>query len=315
MKDITFDNKDKMAIIGLGTWKSDKGLVYKAVRRAIEVGYRHIDCAAIYGNEAEIGEAFADAFKAGDIKREDLWVTSKLWNTAHKAAAVKPALEKTLADLQLEYLDLYLMHWPIAMKEGAGFPFKGEDFYTLDEVPLEETWEAMLKEKQEGLVNHTGVSNFHIGNLETLGRIEFPEMNQVEMHPFLPQQKLVDYCKAKGINMTAYSPLGSMDRPARAKQENEPMLMEQPVVQKIAEKHGASPAQILINWSVHRGIAVIPKSTNDQRIADNFQAAAIELTAQEVEHIDGIQSGFRFIDGSIWVGEGSPYALEDLWEL
>lgn len=314
MKDITFRNKDKMAILGLGTWKSDKGLVYNAVRRAIDVGYRHIDCAAVYGNEAEIGQAFQDAFKSGDVKREDLWVTSKLWNSAHKKEAVGPALKKTLSDLKLEYLDLYLMHWPIANKEDSGFPFKPEDFYTLEEVPLEETWEAMLTERDAGLFKHAGVSNYHIANLELLGKIDFPEMNQVEMHPLLPQQRLVDYCRSKGINMTAYSPLGSMDRPARAKSDNEPILLEQPVVQKIAESHGATAAQVLISWSIHRGIAVIPKSTNEQRISQNFEAAELELTNQELEHIDAIQSGFRFIDGSIWTVEGSPYTLKDLWE-
>lgn len=314
MKDIIFDNKDKMAMLGLGTWKSDRGLVYNAVRRAIEVGYRHIDCAAVYGNEAEIGEAFADAFSAGDVQREELWVTSKLWNTAHKKDAVVPALQKTLSDLRLDYVDLYLMHWPIAMKEDAGFPSKASDFYTLEEVPLEETWEAMLGTKEQKLIRHVGVSNFNSKNLEILGRLAFPEMNQVEMHPFLPQQKLVDYCKAKGINMTAYSPLGSMDRPARIKAENEPLLLEQPVIEKIAEAHEATPVQVLISWSIHRGIAVIPKSTNEKRIAENLEAAKLELSDQELEHINGIQSGHRFIDGSIWVNNGSPYSYEDLWE-
>lgn len=314
MKDITFRNKDKMAILGLGTWKSNKGEVYNAVRKAIEFGYRHIDCAAIYGNESEIGEALADAFKAGDVSREEVWITSKLWNTAHKRGEVQPALEQTLSDLRLDYLDLYLMHWPIAMNESASFPFKGDDFYALDEVPLEETWEAILEQKNNKLIKHAGVSNFHIANLELLGGIEFPEMNQVEMHPLLPQQKLADYCKSKEIHMTAYSPLGSMDRHPKSKAKDEPVLIEQPVVKIIAQNHDASPAQVLISWSMHRGIAVIPKSVNEKRILENFQSAELSLSSQEIAHIDGVQSGYRFIDGSIWVVEGSPYALRDLWE-
>lgn len=314
MQDLIFKNKDTMPILGLGTWKSKTGEVYQAVRKAIELGYRHIDCAAIYANEAEIGQAFEDAFQAGDVLREDLWVTSKLWNSAHRRKAVKPALQKTLEDLRLDYLDLYLMHWPIAMKEDSGFPFQTQDFYTLEEVPLEETWEAMLQEYESGLVRHVGVSNFHIANLELLGKIDFPEMNQVEMHPLLPQQKLADYCKSKHIHMTAYSPLGSMDRSARLKAAGEPVLLKQPVVKIIAENHGVTPAQVLISWSVHRGIAVIPKSVNAHRIQENLEAANLQLSMEEIGHINGIASGYRFIDGSIWTMEGSPYSLEDLWE-
>ncbi|MEQ8471887.1 MAG: aldo/keto reductase [Marinoscillum sp.] len=314
MKYIIFNNNDKLPMLGLGTWKSRPGEVYQAVRTAILAGYRHIDCAAIYGNEAEIGSAFSDAFAAGDVKREELWVTSKLWNTAHRKMQVKPALQKTLKDLQLDYLDLYLMHWPIAMKETTGFPFKGEDFLTLKEVPLEETWTSMVGCKEEGLVKHIGVSNYNILNLEKLCRVECPEMNQVEMHPLLHQQKLVDYCKSKEIAMTAYSPLGSLDRSPKAKAADEPLLLEQPVVKKIAEAHNATPAQVLIAWSLHRGIAVIPKSVNEMRIKENLESAKLSFSDQEMMHLDGMEKSFRYIDGSIWTVEGSPYTMEDLWE-
>lgn len=314
MKYIIFNNNDRLPMLGLGTWKSKPGDVYDAVREAFRVGYRHIDCATIYGNEPEIGQAFADAFSAGDVTREELWVTSKLWNTDHQKDKVRPALENTLRDLQLDYLDLYLMHWPVVVKESAGFPFKGEDFLTLDEVPLEETWTAMVECKEAGLIKHTGVSNFNILNIEKLCRVECPEMNQVEMHPFLPQQKVVDYCKSKGIAMTAYSPLGSLDRNPKTKAPDEPLLLEQPVVQKIAESHGASPAQVLIAWSLHRGVAVIPKSTNENRIRENFEAANVTLSEDEMNHLNSIENNYRFIDGSIWTVQGSPYALKDLWE-
>jgi alcohol dehydrogenase (NADP+) len=153
MKELTFKNGDKIDAIGLGTWKSDPGKVGNAVKTALKVGYRHIDCAAVYGNEKEVGEALQESFSELDINREDVWITSKLWNTAHKSDDVIPALKRTLSDLQLNYLNLYLMHWPIAFKPDLeGFPQSDDDFLSLDEVPLIETWEAMLEAKKEGLI-------------------------------------------------------------------------------------------------------------------------------------------------------------------
>jgi len=146
-----------MPALGLGTWKSDPGEVYKAVREAIKMGYRHIDCAMIYQNEAEIGQAFSDAFKDGDVKREELWITSKLWNNAHIKDDVQPALENTLKDLQLDYLDLYLIHWPVALKPGVGFPSSEDDFLSLKEVPTAVTWSGMEECKKVGLAKHIGV--------------------------------------------------------------------------------------------------------------------------------------------------------------
>jgi len=226
MKRLTFSNDDSMPILGLGTWKSKPGEVYKAIREAIKIGFRHIDCAAVYVNEKEIGEALKDAFIERDVSRSDLWITSKLWNSSHKPAQVKPALQKTLADLQLSYLDLYLMHWPVAYKEGIGFAQKTEEFLTQEEAPVSETWKALEDCKQLGLARHIGVSNFNIAKLQEIQDIAtmLPEMNQIELHPFLPQQKLVTYCHNHKIHLTAYSPFGSLDR--QNKKDDEPRLFE-----------------------------------------------------------------------------------------
>ncbi len=187
MRTIKFRKGDEMPMLGLGTWKSKEGEVYQAVKDAVRVGYRHIDCAAIYGNEAEIGQAISELIKSGEVKRDQLWITSKVWNDSHKKEHVEPALKKTMSDLQLDYLDLYLMHWPVAIKKGVGFPRSSDDFLSLDDVPLLETWDAMIDLKGKGLIRHIGVSNFNIPKLKHLSADsrQKPEMNQIEMHPFL----------------------------------------------------------------------------------------------------------------------------------
>lgn len=315
MKTLQFKNGDQLPILGLGTWKSKPGEVRQAVYWAIEAGYRHIDCAAIYQNEREVGQGIADAIGDGLVKRQELFITSKLWNDSHRHDDVKPALEKTLTDLRLDYLDLYLIHWPIAFKRGVSFATLREEFYTYQDVPLAQTWEGMQDQKMSALTRHIGVSNFNQKKLKEILDLggEKPEMNQIELHPFLPQQPLVDFCKANNLLVTAYSPLGSPDSRAE-RHKNDPKLLENPVVEEIASKHGASIGQVLIAWSIARDIAVIPKSINQGRIIDNLKSADLVLDEKDMDTLSKIGINHRFVDGSFFTGPQSPYKLADLWD-
>ncbi len=315
LETLKFKNNDEIPMLGLGTWKSTKGEVYKAVREAINIGYKHFDCAWIYENESEIGDALSDAIKNGDVKREDLWITSKLWNNRHGKENVKKGIEDSLGSLKLDYLDLYLIHWSVALKPDVIFPQKPEDFFSHEEKPLIETWSGMENCAEEGLSKHIGVSNFSMQNLKKL--VENcsikPEMNQVELHPLLQQNELMKFCKNERIHLTAYSPLGSMDRNPNFKAEDEPNLFENSVIKTIAEKNKCTPAQILIRWAIKRGTAVIPKSTNPERLKQNFHAQNINLSANDMNEIAKLDKNYRFINGGFWAMEGSPYSLEDIW--
>jgi len=315
MDTLSFDNGDEMPIFGLGTWKSDPGEVYDAVQVALDAGYRHVDCAPIYGNEAEVGEALRDTFEGGDVDRNEVWITSKLWNDAHRPEDVRLALEATLEDLQLETLDLYLMHWPVALKPGVNMPESPDDFLSPEEVPLSDTWAAMTELVDDGLVNHVGVSNFSVPALRSLmNEVDHtPEMNQIEMHPYLQQPEMLDLAEEAGFHLTAYSPLGSRDRPEMMKDEDEPNLMDDPTIVEIAETHDASPAQVLIRWAIERGTAVIPKSTTPAHIRDNIAATELALSADEMDAIADLDRHRRFLQGDIWTMEGSPYTQARLW--
>jgi alcohol dehydrogenase (NADP+) len=314
MQSLTFNNNDKMPILGLGTWKSEPGEVGKAIQEAIRIGYRHIDCAAIYGNEAEIGKALEEVMQAGLVTRNELWITSKLWNNAHAREEVPIALKKTLADLRLEYLDLYLIHWPVATRPDVIFPRKADDFFSLAEMPLNETWAGMEDCVESGLVKHIGVSNCSIKKIEELSSAKIrPEVNQIELHPYLQQDEMLSYCNVNNIYLTAYSPLGSLDRPDVMKGANEPSLIENPVVGKIAQAHGCSAAQVLLRWAIERGTSVIPKSTNPGRLAENLEVANLKLDNQEMAELAKLEMGFRYVNGEFWTMEGSPYTLTELW--
>lgn len=304
-----------MPVLGLGTWKSEPGEVGRAVRSALEAGYRHVDCAPIYGNEAEVGEALEESFERGDVARDDVWVTSKLWCDSHEPEHVVPALQKTLDDLRLDYLDLYLIHWPVAFRHGLQRPKSADDFFTPEELPEEVTWKAMEDAVGRGLCRHIGVSNFSpplIDKLIEKGEIR-PEVLQVELHPYLQQDDLLEYCSENGIFVTAYSPLGSADRPPSMKGKEEPVLLENETIRDIAEAHDATPAQVLIRWALERGTSVIPKSTNEERIRENLAAADLRLTDDDMARIAELDQNYRYVDATFWEKAGSPYTAEEIF--
>uniref|UniRef100_A0A668ACC0 alcohol dehydrogenase (NADP(+)) n=1 Tax=Myripristis murdjan TaxID=586833 RepID=A0A668ACC0_9TELE len=294
----------KMPLLGLGTWKSEPGKVKQAVIWALQAGYRHIDCAAIYGNEVEIGEALQETLGPGKaLRREDVFITSKLWNTRHHPDDVEPSLLKTLKDLKLEYLDLYLIHWPYAFQRGdVAFPKKEDGTLLYDDIDYKLTWAAMEKLVGKGLVRAIGLSNFNsrqIDDILSVASIK-PTVLQVESHPYLSQVELLAHCRDRGLVMTAYSPLGSPDR--AWKHPGEPVLLDEPVLATLAKKYNKSPAQIILRWQTQRGVVTIPKSVTESRIKENIQVFDFTLEGEEMKSVTDLNKGWRYIVPMIQVG-------------
>ena len=298
-----------MPALGLGTWRLPPHQTAASVGEALALGYRHLDAASIYGNEAEIGEALAEAFAAGELRRDQLWITSKLWNDCHAPEAVRPACERSLAALGIEQLDLYLMHWPVAQRPGVAMPRTAADLIPLEQQPLAATWAAMEALVSAGLTRHIGVSNFNLTTLQTLqagARLQ-PAVLQVERHPLLQQPALLRHCQRTGVLLTAYAPLGSSgdSRP--------PLLLEHPEVLAIAAEQSLTPAQVLLAWGLGCGTAVIPKSLQPKRLAENLAAASVRLDAASMARLAALDRGQRLISGQYCCLPGGPYSLESLW--
>lgn len=314
MKTIKLNSYNTIPALGLGTWKAQGDLLYNAILYALQCGYRHIDTASIYGNEAIIGKALATAFQQKILKREDLFITSKLWNDAHHPENVEAALKASLEKLQLNYLDLYLIHWPVAFKNGVSMPSGAEDYINLKDLPNETTWKAMERVNKIGLTKHIGVSNFSEKKLhQLLKNCEItPQVNQVELHPLLQQENLLSFCKHNNIVVTAYSPLGSGDRIPQMKAQQEPNLFEIELLNQLAVKYNTTVGNILIAWHINNDVVVIPKATSNHHIEDNFKAQHLALEKDDLEAIKSLNKNYRFITGKFFeMPEKGYYSIYD----
>jgi len=266
---------DEMPKLGFGTWNLKGDNVSEAVSWAIQTGYRHIDCAAIYGNEDLVGRGIADGLLKTGLAREDLWVTSKLWNDHHGTTAPASGIDTTLKSLGVGYLDLYHMHWPVSQGTFGG-----------NSIEYRDTWAAMGLLLEKGLTRHIGVSNFDPEQLKDLLKhtANPPSVHQMELHPYLPQSEWIEFHEKHGIHVTAYSPLAGTN--PTYDNSDPTALLNNTVVHKIAEKRGCTPAQVALAWGLSRGTSVIPKSQHKERISENFGTLECKLKGKDMEKME-----------------------------
>ncbi|GAB6395059.1 MAG: aldehyde reductase [Bacteroidales bacterium] len=305
--------------VGLGTFGSDNydaATIARAVETAIRCGYRHIDCASVYGNEKEIGEAIATVIADGVVTRQELWITSKVWNDSHERVA--ESCRQTLADLQLDYLDLYLVHWPFPNYHAPKVGVESRDPHAKPYIHANymRTWRDMEKLADAGLARHIGTSNMTAPKLELLlrdCRIK-PACNEMEMHPHFQQPGLFRYVTGHNMVAIGYCPVGSPNRPERDKTPADTVPIEDPDIVSIAQAHGVHPAVICIKWAVQNGQIPIPFSVKPEKFMSNLKAATEDpLTGKEMAIIRQLDRNCRFIKGQVFTWKGATW--EDLWDL
>lgn len=315
----------RMPAVGLGIWKIDREATAGVVRDALQAGYRQIDSAADYGNEREAGAGIAAAIADGTCTRDELWVTSKLWNTYHRAEHVRPACERSLADLGLDYLDLYLVHFPIALRyvpfderyppEWLYDTSSANPSMQVDAVPLAETWGAMEKLVEDGLVRQIGVCNYNTAlliDLMAYANIK-PAMLQVESHPYLTQERLLRLANDFDIAVTAFSPLGALSYVSIDMASTADSVLTEKAVTSAAKRLNRTPAQVVLRWGIQRGTAIIPKTTRPERLRENIALFDFELSADEMAAISALNQNRRFNDPGVFCEQafGKFYPIYD----
>ncbi|OMJ28820.1 putative NAD(P)H-dependent D-xylose reductase xyl1 [Smittium culicis] len=313
MTSITLSSGHKMPLVGLGLWKVPRNVCKDTVFQAIKSGYRLLDSAADYGNEIEVGQGIKEAIDQGLVIRSELFITSKLWCTHHRKEHVSLALEKTMSDLGVDYLDLYLVHFPISVKYvpieeryPSTFYFDPEKkICIIDPVPYQETWQAMEQLSSEGKARSIGICNLGadlLMDIMSYAKIK-PAVFEMELHPYLTRKQLVEFAQKIGIAITAYSSFGDASYQSMGmvnQGESFVPLLENKVILDIAKHHKVTPAQVVLRWAIQQNIAVIPKSSNPERIFYNNQVFDFALTESQMESIDDLNENIRFNDPAIY---------------
>lgn len=306
--------------LGVGTFGSDRyspTQVARGVQTALEIGYRLIDCAAVYGNENMVGRELASGFSGG-LRRDQAFIMSKVWNDHHAPDRVRASVEQSLTDLGLDFLDACFIHWPFpnAHARGADVNERDPDARPYIHAEFMRTWQALEELVDEGLVRHPGLSNVTVAKLKLIlpeCRI-LPSLTELEHHPTLQQGELVQHLVDHDIQVVGYSPLGSPSRPARDRTDDDLVDLEAPAVVEIAERRGITPAQVCITWAINRGVVPIPFSVKEQQLREAFRAASIRLTPEEINSLRGADRNNRLIKGHVFLWEGAESWL-DLWDV